>query len=141
MGGLVVANMFGVFKPAKSNTTVQNLIVKGSTSVEAFMKALKEKLKEDYKITLSAQGSGTGISALFDKNADIAMSSRDLKPEEETKSKKEGIEKTEIAKDGISVIVNKDLPVANLSQNQITDIYIQEKLKTKKKLMEKQIKI
>ena len=47
------------------------------------------------------------------------MASRDLKDEETEK----GVKATEIAKDGIAVIVNKDSKVDELTSAQVKDIY------------------
>lgn len=68
------------------------------------------------EITVSG-GSGVGIAALIDKIADIAMSSRKIKSEEEEKAISNGlaIREFEIAKDVITVIVNP----ANSKMNRI----------------------
>ena len=47
------------------------------------------------------------------------MASRELKDEETEK----GVKATEIAKDGIAVIVNKDSKVDELTSAQVKDIY------------------
>ena len=64
-------------------------------------------------------GSGTGIEAAANGTADIGLSSRAL-TEEETAS---GLVGTEVALDGIAVIVNADSPVADLSVEQIAQIF------------------
>lgn len=115
---LIFLNGFFDFSPKS-----ENLIVKGSTSVEPFMKAIKNEYSSKYNLALSAQGSGTGITSIFDKKADVAMSSRDLKPEEEKVAKEKHINVNKVAIDGISVIVNKKLKITNLTKEQLSDIY------------------
>lgn len=122
-GGVIVAGAIAAFMFMSPATAAIKLDIKGSTSVEPFVKALKEENMDKYKIQLSAQGSGTGISALFDGKTDIAMSSRDLKPEEQVKAQNLGIEKTEVAKDGISIVVNKSLNLKNITSEQLKKIY------------------
>ncbi|MGZ7145063.1 substrate-binding domain-containing protein, partial [Streptococcus pyogenes] len=51
--------------------------------------------------------------------ADIGMSSRELTDEEKAK----GVTPTVIALDGIGVIVNKDNPVSDLSNEQVKEIF------------------
>lgn len=103
--------------------SLPKLDIKGSTSVDPFIKAVKEENLDKYQIKLGAQGSGTGISALFDKTTDIAMSSRDLKPEEMIKAKDQGVNEKIVAKDGIGIIINKNLKISNLTTNQLTMIF------------------
>lgn len=123
-GAIVIAGVIGfTVYSANHSSAVTKLDIKGSTSVEPFIKAVKEENLGKYNIKLSAQGSGTGISALFDKTTDIAMSSRDLKPEEQSKADSEDVEKTVIALDGISIIVNKESNVNNLNSKQVHDIF------------------
>lgn len=117
--GLILLNGFINVNP----NAKEKLIIKGSTSVEPFMKAVKNQTKDNYTISLSAQGSGTGITSLFDNKANIAMSSRDLKTEEKEVATKKGIEVTEVAKDGISVILNEHSPIKNLTHEQLVNIY------------------
>ena len=85
-----------------------------------------EKLAEAYQktnknITVEVQvsDSTTGINSATEGVCDIGMASRDLKDEETEK----GVKATEIAKDGIAVIVNKDSKVDELTSAQVKDIY------------------
>ena len=94
----------------------------GSTSMEEVMGVLMEQFKNDnpdVSVTYDPTGSGTGIEAAANGTADIGLSSRAL-TEEETAS---GLVGTEVALDGIAVIVNADSPVADLSVEQIAQIF------------------
>lgn len=94
----------------------------GSTSMEKVMGMLGEQYMEDHKgvtFTYNPTGSGAGIKAVQDGACDIGLASRYLKDEE----KAEGLIETVLAYDGIAVIVSIDNPVANLSLEQIAQIY------------------
>lgn len=94
----------------------------GSTSMEEVMGVLTEQFTNDnpdVSVTYDPTGSGTGIEAAANGTADIGLSSRAL-TDEETAS---GLVGTEVALDGIAVIVNADSPVADLSVEQIAQIF------------------
>lgn len=94
----------------------------GSTSMEAVIGSLGEKFMEDnpdITFTYNPTGSGTGITAVSEGRCDIGLSSRDLKDEE----KEAGLEATELALDGIAVIVNSENEVSDLSLEDIKAIY------------------
>ena len=99
-----------------SGTVVTN----GSTSMESVMGALIEAFKEvqpDVQIQYTGSGSGAGITSAQDGTADIGLASRDLKDDET------GVKQITVAKDGIAIIVNPDNPVADLSIEQIAQIF------------------
>lgn len=94
----------------------------GSTSMEEVMGVLTEQFTNDnpdVSVTYDPTGSGTGIEAAANGTADIGLSSRAL-TEEETAS---GLVGTEVALDGIAVIVNAENPVSDLTLEQIASIY------------------
>lgn len=104
------------------------LSTQGSTTVlpiaqaeaEAFMKTDKEA-----DITVSGGGSGVGIAALIDGSTDIANSSRTIKAKEIVLAKTKGVNPIGIiiANDGIAVIVNNNNKAAELSIDQLKEIY------------------
>ena len=99
-----------------SGTVVTN----GSTSMESVMGALIEAFKEvqpDVQIQYTGSGSSAGITSAQDGTADIGLASRDLKDDET------GVKKITVAKDGIAIIVNPENPVADLSIEQIAQIF------------------
>jgi phosphate transport system substrate-binding protein len=77
------------------------------------------------EIVVSGGGSGTGISALINKQIDIADASRSIKQTEIDSANDNGVNPLEwkVALDGISVIVNKDNLLDELSYSQIRGIY------------------
>ena len=79
----------------------------------------------EVRISVTGGGSGTGIAALVNKTVDIANASRQIKPEEVTEAKSNGVDPVEhiIARDAIAVIVNPENPVSKLTLQQISDIY------------------
>lgn len=94
----------------------------GSTSMEKFANALCESFMEKYpKVTVTAEfvGSGAGVEAVLNGTADIGNSSRNLKEEEITKGAAENI----VAIDGIAVVVDPANSVADLTRQQLADIY------------------
>ena len=94
----------------------------GSTSMEKFANALSEAFMEKYPdVTVSAQfvGSGAGVEAVLNGTADIGNSSRNLKDEEKEKGAVENI----VAIDGIAVVVDPATGVADLTREQLADVY------------------
>ena len=99
------------------------VVVAGSSSVTPVM----EKLKEAYekanggKITVEVQQSDstTGITSAAEGICDIGMASRELKDEETS----ENLTATEIARDGIAVVVNNDNDIDNLTSDQVKAIF------------------
>ena len=98
------------------------VVVAGSSSVTPVMEKLAESYKEvNDKVDIEVQQSDstTGMTSAIDGLCDIGMASRDLK-DSETEA---GLTATVIAKDGIAVIVNNDSGVAELTSDQVKDIY------------------
>lgn len=94
----------------------------GSTSMEEVMGVLTEQFTNDnpdVSVTYDPTGSGTGIEAAANGTADIGLSSRALTDEEIAS----GLVGTEVALDGIAVIVNAENPVSDLTLEQIASIY------------------
>lgn len=92
----------------------------GSTSMESVIGTLMEQFMADnpgVTITYDPTGSGTGIEAAANGTCDIGLASRALK-EEET-----GLVGTTLALDGIAIIVNANNEVADLTIDQIADIF------------------
>lgn len=99
-----------------------NISVNGSTSMEDVIGALGEQFKLDnpgVEVTYDPTGSGTGIEAAKNGSADIGLSSRALKDSEIA----DGLKGTNVALDGIAIIVHKDSKVSNLTVEQIAKIF------------------
>jgi len=97
------------------------LKVGGSTSVEPLMQKLAEAyiaLNPDVDIEISGGGSGTGINEATEGIIDIGMSSRNLKDDE-----KGALTPTNIALDGVAVIVNPANPITKMTIEQVRAIF------------------
>ena len=94
----------------------------GSTSMEKVMGALIEAYKGvDSSVTVnySGTGSGSGIEAVLAGTCDIGLASRALKSEEEAKGAVGRI----VALDGVAVVVHPENAVADLTVDQIAQIF------------------
>ena len=94
----------------------------GSTSMESVIGILGEsfmQLHPDVTFTYNPTGSGSGITAVQEGRCDIGLSSRALKDEEAAS----GLKGETVALDGIAMIVNNENPVADLTIEQIAQIY------------------
>lgn len=94
----------------------------GSTSMEKVVGVLGEQFMADNQgvsVTYDATGSGAGIEAASNGSADIGLASRALKSEEAAS----GLVGTNVALDGIAVIVNASSKVADLTVEQIAQIF------------------
>ena len=106
----------------------ENVVIKGSTTVlpvaqaalEAYMKA-----HPGVNISLSGGGSGEGIKGLIDRTADIATSSREIKPKEVELAKSKGVAPVAhtVAIDALTPIVHPRNSVNNLTIDQLSQIY------------------
>ncbi len=108
--------------PTQEQTATLSGVVNtdGSTSMESVMGVLGESFMEmnpDVTVNYNGTGSSAGITAAMDGTADIGLASRDLKDEET------GVTQITVAKDGIAIIVNPQNPVADLSVEQIAQIF------------------
>lgn len=112
-----------VAAPAETTTDLSGSIsMVGSTSMEKLANALSEAFMEKYPdVTVTAEfvGSGAGVEAVTNGTADIGNSSRSLKDEE----KAAGVVENVVAIDGIAVCVDPANEVANLTKEQLTNIY------------------
>jgi phosphate transport system substrate-binding protein len=110
---------------------MQSILIKGSDTVLPLAQAEAEVFmmeKPDTSISVIGGGSGVGIAALIDGEVDIAMASRAMKDSEIENAQANGINPLEhtIAWDGISVIVNPENPVSELTYEQLKAIYVGE---------------
>ncbi len=98
------------------------VVIHGSSSIAPVMEKLKEAYNEknpDVTIEVQQSDSSSGMTDAIDGTCDIGMASRELKDSE----KSEGLTPTVIALDGITVIVNNDSPVTDLTSSQVKDIF------------------
>lgn len=107
----------------------EKITVKGSDTMVILAQRWAEKFmnkNSGVTIQVTGGGSGTGISALINGTTDICNSSRPMKQSEFKKLKERfgtsGIE-IKCAKDGLTVYLNNDNSVKNLTMAQLKDIY------------------
>lgn len=99
-----------------------SITLAGSTSMEKFSNALAEAFMEKYPdVTVQAEftGSSAGVEAVLAGQSDIGNSSRNLKEEEKEKGAVENI----VAIDGIAVVTDPANAVADLTKDQLINIY------------------
>ena len=97
-----------------------NVALNGSTSMESVMGYLMEGFAEvqpGITVNYTGSGSGAGVTGAQDGTCDIGLASRDLHDDET------GVTQITVAKDGIAIIVNPNNPVADLSIEQIAQIF------------------
>lgn len=95
--------------------------VVGSTSVTPVVEAMAEEyqsLNPDVSIDITSNGSSAGMTAAIDGSADIGMASRELKEEEAAELTAEPV-----AIDGITVVVNNENPLEDLTLDQVRQIF------------------
>lgn len=102
--------------------------VAGSDTMVNLAQAWAEKFNAEnpgVQITVKGGGSGTGIAALLNKTVDFADASREIKAEETSQAVANGVNpvKTEVARDGVVIIVNTSNTVTGLTKEQLGKIY------------------
>jgi phosphate transport system substrate-binding protein len=107
----------------KGNSNLSGAItIAGSTSMEKLSNASAEAFMEKYpKVLVSAEfiGSSAGVEAVLNGTVNIGNASRNLKDSEKSSGAVENI----VAIDGIAVIIDKANTVANLTKDQLIQIY------------------
>lgn len=97
------------------------VVVAGSSSVSPVMEKLGEAyeaINSNVSISIQTTDSSSGMNAAKEGTCDIGMASRELKD-----SEKEILTGTQIAMDGIAVIVNKANTTDNLTIDQLASIF------------------
>ncbi len=113
-----------------SLSSAEDLItVKGSDTMVILAQRWAERYMSSHSgatIQVTGGGSGTGISALINGTTDICNSSRPMKKSERDKLKQRfgtlGVE-IKCAQDGLTLYVNEANPVAELTLEQVKNIY------------------
>lgn len=120
----VVSLVVGLGALAGGNITIKGsdtLLLLGQRWAEAFMGQ-----NPGVTIQVTGGGSGVGIAALINGSTDICEASRPIKPAEIDKLKERfnstGVE-IPVARDGLSVYLNEENPVSELSLEQLKKIY------------------
>lgn len=102
--------------------TVEMYTFGGSSTVAPIVNGALTSFLSDHKdvrITYETLGSSTGIKQLQEGTLSLAGSSRELRDSE----LQAGLKPIVIALDGLSVAVNRNVPIANLSMAELTGIF------------------
>ncbi len=104
------------------------IVIKGSDTELPMVKNFCQSYKKEHAeilFDLSGGGSGIGIEALINKEADIANSSREMKVSEIERARKNGVNPTPImfSVDALAIITHSKLGVDSLSTEQLTQIF------------------
>ena len=106
--------------PTSTPTLQGKLVLTGSSTVAPLLSEIGKRYESKYKgvrIDVQSGGSSRGVADARQGTADIGLVSRDLKDNEKD------LQSFTVARDGVSVILHKENPLATLSNQQIIDIY------------------
>ena len=104
----------------QANQTTQKLVLTGSSTVAPLVAEIAKRYEQTYagtRVDVQSGGSSRGIADVRQGVADIGMVSRALKPQEQD------LGVFTIALDGITIILHRENPIKELSDQQIVDIY------------------
>ncbi len=105
----------------------QSLLISGSTTLLEVSNSWAEAFMAKFggEVTVNGGGSGVGIADLINKANDLGNASRQIKDEEVEEAKAAGVEVKEfiVLYDGIAVIVSKNIDLAKITIEQLSDIY------------------
>jgi len=107
--------------PSADNATVT---LSGSTTVQPLAEKLAEAfMTENTGLQIDVQGGGSsvGVKAAGQATSDIGMASREIKESELAEFPKLKI--FVIARDGIAIVTHPDVPVSDLTVEQVRDIF------------------
>lgn len=121
-GTIVDKSAAEAFDMTKYNQLSGNLMMGGSTSTEAVVKALADEFCALFpKVTYeyNAMGSSAGVKNAIDGTYKLGFASREIKDSE----LESGIQTTTLCMDGIALVVNPENDVEDISTEQIKDVY------------------
>src|SRR5256884_9991869 len=122
--GIITAFLFSA-----AWATAENITVKGSDTLVILAQKWAEvymRKHPETKIQVTGGGSGIGFAALQSNTTDIADASRPIKAAERAaciKSFGKNAREYKVALDGLSVYVNSDNPINELSLDQLEQIF------------------
>jgi len=99
-----------------------DVIQAGSTSVQPLLQELADAFTDmhpEVRIDIQGGGSGQGVKAVTENLVDFGALSRELKDEEKAVVKQDWV----IAKDGIAIVVNKNVDIDDLTKDQVQGIF------------------
>lgn len=107
---------------APAATEAGTVAISGSTSTEKVVKALADEfmaLNPDVEVTYESIGSSAGVKNAIDGVSNIGTASREIKDEE----KASGVAELAFAHDGIAAIVHPDNTAADITMEQLKQVY------------------
>jgi len=112
----------------KEQANSESITIKGSDTLLQLVANLVEAFDAENpgsEISVAGGGSGTGIAALLNGEINLANSSRPIKEEERAQAVGLGLNIVEfaVARDGLSVVIHPDNPVANATIDQVGRLY------------------
>jgi phosphate transport system substrate-binding protein len=127
MKKLITAFLVGAFCLAGA-VSAKEILVKGSDTMLNLVQRLAEAFgnaQSDATVSVTGGGSGVGINAIVNGDCDIGDASRSITSKEISDARSNGVEPTEfaIAIDGLSLVVNGQNTVNQLTKAQIGAIY------------------
>ena len=98
---------------ANEETLSGSVLIDGSSTVFPIMEAVSEEYmaeQPDVQVSVGFSGTGGGFKKFIASETDMSNASREVKDEEKAELEANGVEFTEfeLAKDGISIVVNKE---------------------------------
>ena len=109
---------------APADTLSGEITVVGSTTVQPLAERLAtafEQLHPGAVITVQGGGSSVGVTSAGEGTADLGAASRDIAPSEFNQY--DDLVVYTIARDGIAVVANPDVPVSDLTLEQVRGIF------------------
>jgi len=108
--------------------TAREVVVRGSDTLLNLVQNLAEAFtatQPDVTVSVTGGGSGVGISAIINKQTDIADASRSIASKEISSARANGVNPVEyvIAIDGVCVIVNSQNSIEKLTIDQLGQLY------------------
>ncbi len=129
LAGLLLLTGCPAAKQSATAPVAGKLVIKGSNTIgEELAPRLIEEFKKtnpNVTVELESKGTGSGFAALLAGEADIAAASRIVNVEEMAQARARGLEFSlhTIGSYCVAVVVNAGNPVANLSRDQLRDIF------------------
>ena len=123
----LVAGVFaGGQQDGGGNSDSIRLSMGGSTTMEPIMSSAMEiyrtEVDSNAELSYDAQGSTMGIQGVLNGICDLGGASRALLPSET----EQGVQATQVAVDGLAVVVNDSVPIDDLSIEQVAAIFVGE---------------
>lgn len=117
---IIIVAIIGAYM-AFASTSQAKIVIAGSTSVQPVAEKLAETYMKEHpnvKITVQGGGSSVGITSAKQGTAQIGTSSSAL-----SASDAQGLNQTQIGKDGIVIVVNKNNNIKSLTSAQVKSIF------------------